>query len=64
LQVQLPFEANEWHKAWSTLDDTAPEKTKGKTFAFANLVNGVQEAYQEQKSFENFIDLKIELEKE
>ncbi len=64
LQIQLPFEANEWYKACSTLDDTAPEKTKGKTFAFANLVNGVQEAYQEQKSFENFIDIKIDLEKE
>jgi hypothetical protein len=64
LRLRLPYRADEWFAQWNTTDDKTPQANRNKTFALANLVRGIQEAYREQQSFENFVDISVKLAKE
>jgi hypothetical protein len=64
LRLRLPYRADDWFKTWNTADDKTQTANRGKTFALANLVTGIQEAYREQQAFENFVDVSVKLAKE
>ncbi len=47
LQLSLPYKADDWYEAWSTMDDSnIKNAATPQTFAFKHLVNGIKEAYQ------------------
>ena len=59
LHITLPLQADNWYTQWSTMDDTKPELTQNKTFAFQYLIAGVKEAYETRNS--DYINLAIHL---